>query len=121
MTKKTDGKNRIVYGPGIDADKVNTHAKNICTLRQDLDDARMAHATAWKEAKEDGIHKGALRHVLKLKGQGAAKTRDFQTHVEAYAEIVGLNRQLELFDQESETAAHEESIGKASESVPPAP
>ncbi len=119
MAKKVNGGGKVVYAPGIDAEKVKSHSNSIKILKQALDDARMDHAQAWKDVEEAGIHKAALKHVLKLKGQAETKTRDFQTHAEAYADILGLNKQLELFDQAQETEARQESVGKASEAPPP--
>ena len=122
MPKSTNGKStpepETHYGPGIDADKVKQFASNIGAARQDLDGATMAHAEAWKAAEEAGIHKAALKHVLKLKKQDAAKSRDFHTHVEAYADILGLNAQLEMFDQQAEEEARQEDVAAASQSAP---
>ena len=122
MTKPTNGsgdsKPKVHYGPDIDEKKLKKFAASIATLKQDLADATMAHAEEWKTAEKAGIHKAALKHVLKLKKQDAAKTRDFQNHFDAYADILGLNAQLELFDQAREEEARQESVAAASQSAP---
>ena len=118
MTKSTNGKNnaetKTHYGPDINEKKLKKFAASIATLKQGLADATMAHAEEWKLAEEAGIHKAALKQVLKLKKQDAAKTRDFQTHFDAYADILGLNAQLELFDQAAEEEARQENVAAAS-------
>ena len=122
MTKTTngsgDGKDKVHYGPEIDAKKLKKFAASIGSAKKTLDDATMAHSEAWKAAEDDGIHKAALKHVLKLMKQDAAKTRDFGTHFDAYADILGLNAQLELFDQAREEEARQEDVAKASQSAP---
>lgn len=123
MPKSTNGSGdakpaKAHYGPDIDEKKVKQFASSIGAARQDLDDATMAHAEEWKAAEEAGIHRAALKHVLRLKKQDAAKSRDFQTHFDAYADILGLNAQLELFDQAQKEEARQENVAAASQSVP---
>ena len=102
---------------GISAKVLKHHAKEIGSLKQTTDDATMAHAQAWKDAEEAGVHKAALKFVLKLKKQDAAKATDFQNHFDFYAEVLGLNDQLDMLAQETEREGQAESIAKASASA----
>lgn len=99
---------------GVDVEKLQYNARCVETAKQVKDDAQMALAQAFKDAEEAGINRAALKHVLKLKHQDAAKTRDFQRCVEVYSQVLGLDAQIDLFEQQEGQDANAESVEKAS-------
>lgn len=89
--------------------------QRIQTAVQHKDDIMTDHASAWKDAKDKGIHNGALKLCLKLKKQDVAKTADFLRAFDAYCDALDIRSQADMFDQEQSRAADGESIARASE------
>lgn len=79
---------------------VRKHFENISALKQEVDDARMALAQAYKDAEADGIDRQALKFVAKLLRQDKAKTASFVHHMKHYANALELGQQLDMFAQD---------------------
>lgn len=92
------------------------------TSKQNLDDARMAHATLCKEIESLGIHRGALKLVHKLLKQDIAKAQDFMNSFERYSEVLGLYERLAtqddmLKDDEADQPADVQDYGPSDEAM----
>ncbi len=117
---------KMTYETPVRENLVRKHAKNISELKQKLADATTAHAAGWKAAQKDGINNESLKHVLKLGKQDEVKSQEFVRHSRYYAQVLGYENQLNLFedaetsqpDQEQEQPAEdkvEASVGKQKE------
>lgn len=78
-------------------------------LRQDLDDASMAHAAEFKKADSLGIHKAASALVMKLDKMEAAKRADFLRSFDTYRDwMEEWDAQADLLEQDDESSGEDE-------------
>lgn len=108
MAKKDD---QMILG--IPLKKLQRHSATISRLRQVLDDASTAHASAWNDAEEDGTHGPALKLLLRLQGMDISKARDFLRAFDSYRGALGFNDQLDMFEQQEAEGANESSVQAA--------
>ncbi len=97
------------------ADEFTSIIQRLQTAIQNKNDMTTEHASEWKRAKEKGIHNEALKLCLKLHRQDTAKTADFLRAFDAYCDALGIRSQTDLFEQEQQTKANEQSIASASD------
>lgn len=77
-------------------------------LRQDLDDASMAHAAEFKKADSLGIHKAASALVMKLDKMEAAKRADFLRSFDTYRDwMEEWDAQADLLEQDDESSGED--------------
>jgi hypothetical protein len=74
------------------------------TVKQDLDDAAMAHAAEWKKAEPLGIHSAAAKLFAQLDRMEDLKRADFLRAFDRYRNWAAWNAQSDLLET-TETAA----------------
>jgi uncharacterized protein (UPF0335 family) len=69
----------------------------------DADERRSEEATIvtsiYREAASAGLHKAALRLILKLKSMESSKSAEFLRHFDQYRHECGLDQQPDMFDE----------------------
>ncbi len=74
--------------------------KYLDSSKQKTSDGTMDVAAQFKALKDKGLNTEALRLVMKLRKLDAAKASDFIEQLCWLAEVLGLNKQLELFRED---------------------
>ncbi|BAQ44370.1 hypothetical protein [Methylobacterium aquaticum] len=108
-------------GKGVSAETLETLVRECASIKSKMDTARGELGSTIKDAEEThGINRPAFKLAMKLKGQETDKRRDFMRSFKDYCEKLGLNSQLDMFEQdddapEAEAAAADqgEAAGKA--------
>lgn len=88
----------------LEEDKILKAVKSLDTASQKSSDQTMDVAAQYKALKDKGINTKALKLVLGLRKLDAAKSSDFIEQLCWLAELLGLNKQLELFREDGDRA-----------------
>lgn len=108
---------------GLDRETFEGFIATVKDARQELDDANMAHAGAWKKADALGIHPGAAKLFCKLDKMEDAKRSDFLRSFDHYRKWVDWDAQPDLWDDQPANAppatdAEQDDGGDADEHEP---
>ena len=82
----------------VDAGVLKTFAGRVERAKRNVDEQREFQNEIYKAVDAAGIHRQALKAVLKLKGMESSQAQDFMRAFDSYAHILGLHDQTDLLD-----------------------
>lgn len=99
------GRQPKIRTASADADTILHHAEAIRNAHQAMANEQMEHATLYKAAEREGVHRGALALAMRLERMSNAKRADWLRGWRDVADAFQFDAQLDLFERNEEAVS----------------